>query len=102
MDKKNIVMSCVRYGFWAMIALFVLTIIFSFVGLQIVSDILSILFMLSLLYVLITSVMAIAPPEKRLAYVALTIAILFILIILLIIFSLALGGATGTSIAGLK
>jgi len=98
MDKKNRVLNYVKFGFWAMLALFVLTILFSVLSLQIVSDISSVLFAISLMFVFVNSIRYVAPPEKAFAYVALGITILLVLFLLMLIFAMALGGnASGAS-----
>jgi small-conductance mechanosensitive channel len=99
MDKRNDrVNGYVTYGFWAMLALIVLSVGFSLLKVQIVSDVLSILFLISLAFVFINSIRCIAPPEKRTAYVALGVSILLLLIMLVLIFAMALGGTSVSSL----
>jgi exosortase/archaeosortase len=79
-DKKNNIL--VTYGFWSMISLFVLTLIFSYLRLQWPSLIVGILFIASVFFVFVTSIQALFP-EKSLVYIALGFAIMFILYLLL-------------------
>jgi exosortase/archaeosortase len=86
MDKKNekkcnIGLS-LKIGFWTMLGLFVSLLIVSFFGLQIIGFITGLLFVISVFFVFITSIKAIIP-EKSMAYIALGIAIMFILYLLL-------------------
>jgi len=84
MDKKNEKNNgmCVTIGFWAMIFLFVVMLLFSFLKLQWPSLVAGILFVISVFFVFVTSIRAIVP-DKSMAYIALGIAILFILYVLL-------------------
>jgi len=87
MDKKSEkgtgTTPCVIYGFWAMIVLFVALIVVSYFKLQVPSLIAIILFIISVFFVFVSSIKVLAPPEKSMAYIALGIAILFILYMLL-------------------
>jgi len=82
-EKEVSVKSCVTYGFWAMIFLFVAMMIFSFLKLQWPSMIAGILFIISIFFVFVSSIKAIVPKDMSMAYIALGIAILFILYVLL-------------------
>lgn len=87
MEKKNekkvySVGSCVTFGFWTMLALFVIMLVLSFLGWQIPGMISGVLFVISVFFVFVTSIKAIVP-DKSMAYIALGIAIVFILYLLL-------------------
>ena len=85
MDKKEKKVSstrCVTYGFWIMLLLFVLMMVFSFLRWQWPSLVAGILFIISVFYVFVVSIKTIFP-ENTMAYVALGVAILFILYLLL-------------------
>jgi len=74
------------YGFWLMLLFFALMVIFSASKaqwLQWPSLIAGVLFVVSVFFVFITSILTVAPEGKGMAYVALAVAILFILYILL-------------------
>ena len=81
--KKNCNSLCVKIGFYSMLGLFILMLAFSMLKLQWPGLISGILFVLSVFFVFVTSIRSLAPPEKSLAYIALGIAIIFILYILL-------------------
>jgi predicted membrane channel-forming protein YqfA (hemolysin III family) len=85
MDKKNEKGNgmCVTIGFWVMIVLFVAMMAMSMLKLQWPSLIVGILFVISVFFVFVMSIKAIVPQEKSMAYIALAIAILFILYVLL-------------------
>ena len=83
---------CLKIGFWSMLALFVLMMAFTYVGWQWPSLIAGILFVVGVFFVFVVSIRVLAPPEKRLAYIALGIAIMFILYLLL--------SASGGSVVG--
>jgi len=87
--KEHMPGLCLKIGFWTMLALFVIMIVFSYVSWQIPSLIFGVLFIVSVFFVFITSIRILAPPEKSLAYIALAIALLFILYLIL---SAILGG----------
>ncbi len=74
--------NCVNYGFWSMILFFVLMVAFSALQWQWPAVIAGILFVISVFFVFISSILAVAPEGKGMAYVALGIAIIFILYIL--------------------
>jgi hypothetical protein len=82
-EKKDVSGMCLKIGFWAMLALFLIMIVFTYVGWQIPSLIAGILFIVSVFFVFITSIKALAPKELSLAYIALGIAIIFILYLVL-------------------
>ena len=87
--KKNCASTLVKIGFWSMLALFLLMLTFSLLKWTWPGLIAGILFVISVFFVFVASIMAIVPPEKSMAYIALGIAILFLLYILL---SATLGG----------
>lgn len=74
---------CLKLGFWTMLALFVIMVVFTYVGWQVPSLIVGILFIVSVFFVFITSIKVLAPQEKSLAYIALSIALIFILYLIL-------------------
>jgi len=85
--NKNCTYDMVKIGFWCMLGLFVVMLASTLLSakwpaLGIVGLIAGIFFIMSVFFVLVTSIMVIFP-EKSLAYVALVIAILFVLYILL-------------------
>lgn len=83
MDKKKSGVSChVTYSFWVMIGLFVLMMVFSMLRLQLPSLIAGITFIVSVFYVFVASIMSIYP-ENSMSYIALGMAIVFILYLLL-------------------
>ncbi len=87
MEKKNekkvcTVGSYVTYGFWTMLALFVLMLTISILGLQLPGLIASVLFVISVFFVFVMSIKAIVP-ENSMVYIALGVAIIFILYLLL-------------------
>jgi len=87
MEKKNDKKVCdfgshVFFGFWTMLALFVIMLVFSFFGWQIPGMISGLLFVISVFYVFVVSIKVIVP-EKSMAYIALGIAIVFIIYLLL-------------------
>jgi hypothetical protein len=83
LDKKNKLIDCfVNYGFWAMIAFFVLMILLSVLKLQWPSLVAGVLFVIAVFFVFITSIIAVAPEGKSMAYVALAITILFIIYVI--------------------
>jgi len=82
---------CLKIGFWAMLVLFVVMILFTYLAWQIPSLILGVLFIVSVFFVFVMSIKALAPPEKRLAYIALGVALIFILYLVL---SATLGAKT--------
>jgi exosortase/archaeosortase len=86
MDRKEKkvcnVNAYLKYGFWAMLLLFVLMLVVSFLGWQLPGMIVGILFVISVFFVFVTSIKAIVP-DKSMAYIALGIAIVFILYLLL-------------------
>jgi hypothetical protein len=81
-EKKNSCMICVMIGFWTMLLMFVLMMVFSFLKWQWPSLITGILFIISIFFVFVSSIKAIFP-ENTLAYVALGVAIVFIMYLLL-------------------
>jgi hypothetical protein len=95
--EKGNTKRCVTYGFWAMIVLFVALMVLSIFKLQWPSLIAGILFIISIFFVFVVSIKALAPPEKSMAYIALGIAILFILYLLL---SATISIPTGSSVLG--
>jgi hypothetical protein len=74
---------CLKIGFWTMLALFVIMIVFTYLGWQTPSLIAGILFVVGVFFVFVSSIKAIVPAEKSLAYIALAIALMFILYIIL-------------------
>jgi hypothetical protein len=83
MDKKKSGLSChVKWSFWSMIALFVLMMVFSVLRWQIPSLVAGILFIISVFYVFVSSIMSIFP-ENSMAYIALGVASIFVLYLLL-------------------
>ena len=83
MDKKKNGISChVTYSFWAMLALFVSMMVFSVLRWQTPSLVAGVLFMISVFYVFVSSIMSIFP-ENSMAYIALGIASMFILYLLI-------------------
>ena len=86
---------CLKIGFWTMLALFLIMIIVSIFKWQWPSLIAGALFMVSVLYVFVMSIKTLAPEGKSMAYIALGIAILFIIYILLsLTLGLSASGAT--------
>ncbi|MGV8141012.1 MAG: hypothetical protein ACP5NW_01070 [Candidatus Woesearchaeota archaeon] len=81
--KKDLSMIYVNYGFWTMLLIFVLMMVFTFLKLQWPSMIAGILFVISIFFVFVVSIKAIFP-EKTMAFVALGIVIVFILYFLLL------------------
>ena len=82
-EKKSGMDLYVMYGFWAMVVLFLAMMILSYFRLQLPSLIAGILFIVSIFFVFICSIKALVPAEKSMAYIALSIAIIFILYMLL-------------------
>lgn len=87
MEKKTEKKVCsagayVTFGFWTMLVLFVLMLVMSVLKWQLPGMIAGILFVISVFFVFVTSIKAIVP-EKSMAYIALGIAIIFILYLLL-------------------
>lgn len=82
MDKKKGVSCHVTYSFWTMIALFVLMMVFSALRWQTPSLVAGVLFILSVFYVFVSSIMNIFP-ENSMAYVALGIASVFLLYLII-------------------
>lgn len=83
-DKKDKISNkCVTFGFWFMILFFVLMILFSVLKWQWPSLVAGVLFVILVFFVFVSSILAIAPEGKGMAYVALGVAILFILYVLL-------------------
>jgi len=89
--NKNCASMCVTIGFWSMLVLFALMLSFSLLKWTSAGLAAGILFVLSVFFVFVTSIIAIVPPEKRMEYIALGIAILFLLYILL---SATIGGTS--------
>ncbi|HYD03530.1 MAG TPA: hypothetical protein VEC16_04480 [Alphaproteobacteria bacterium] len=79
--RKSNINDHVTYSFWAMIALFALTILFSAFMLQLPSMICAVLFGISMFYTLVSSIKSIFP-ENSFAYIALAITSIFILFIM--------------------
>jgi hypothetical protein len=96
MDKKEKKDStlCVTIGFWTMLLMFLLMMVFSFLKWQWPSTIVGVLFMISVFFVFVSSIRVIFP-EKTMAYVALGIAIMFILYLLLSLTITASSGVLG-------
>jgi hypothetical protein len=87
MEKKTEKKACnvnlwVKIGFWSMLALFVLMLVLSFLGWQLPGLIVGVLFVISIFFVFVMSIKALVP-EKSMAYIALGIAIVFIIYLLL-------------------
>jgi len=82
-EKKEKSGLCLKIAFWAMLALFLIMVIFTYVGWQIPSLIAGILFIVNVFFVFVSSIKALAPQEKSMAYIALGIAIIFILYLVL-------------------
>lgn len=105
MDKKNKkVCKPLNYGFWLMLAFFILLVLFSSLftisgsnWLQWASLISGLVFIILVFFVFISSLLTIAPEGKGMAYVALAVAIIFILYILL---SSTIGTIGATSVLG--
>ena len=72
----------VVYGFWSMLILFLAMMVLSAIGQTLASIIVGIVFLISIFFVFVTSIRVIVP-ENSMAYIALGIAIIFILYILL-------------------
>jgi hypothetical protein len=81
-EKRNTMDLYVLYSFWTMIVLFVAMMALSYAKLQVPSLVAGILFILSIFFVFICSIKALVPKDKSTAYIALSIAIIFILYIL--------------------
>jgi hypothetical protein len=88
---------CLKVGFWSMLVLFLIMMVVSILKWQWPTLIAGVLFVISVLYVFVMSIKMIAPEGKSMAYIALGIAILFILYILL---SMALGLPTSGAASG--
>jgi len=103
MEKKNEKNSglCVKIGFWSMIVLFLLMMTFSYLRWQWPSLIAGVLFIISVFFVFVSSIKVLAPQEKSMAYIALGIAILFILYLLLSATGgVSAGGSGASSVLG--
>jgi len=74
---------CVTIGFWLMLILLLVTMLCSYLNWAIPSLIAGLLFVLSIFFVFISSIKAVAPAEKSMAYIALAITIIFILFLIL-------------------
>jgi hypothetical protein len=74
---------CLKIGFWTMLVSFLVMVVCTYLGWQIPSLIIGILFIISVFFVLIMSIKTLVPADKSLAYIALSIAIIFILYLLL-------------------
>jgi len=74
--------ACVKYGFWVMLLLFVTILVLSIFGQQLAGMIVGAVFVVSVFFVFVSSIKAIVP-EKSMAYIALGVAIIFILYLLL-------------------
>jgi len=82
---------CLIIGFWTMLVLFIIMLALSILKWQWPSLIAGVLFIISVFFVFVTSVRILAPEGKSMAYIALGIAIIFILYLLL---SMTLGVST--------
>jgi len=92
---------CVKIGFWSMIVLFLLMMTFSYLRWQWPSLVAGILFIISVFFVFVSSIKVLAPQEKAMAYIALGIAILFILYLLLSATGgVSAGGSAASSVLG--
>ena len=94
MDKKDGKKNglCLTIGFWSMLVLFVALFVLSILKLQLASLIILALFVVSVFFVFVMSVKTLAPEGKSMAYIALGIAILFILYLLIAITIVTLTG----------